>query len=77
MPPFRARLKTVPFGLDYPVLHEDPDFDLDAHLWEMAHAAAGLDAPPLPDSGFDHPAPRLSEQWYCCAEPTSQQLAGF
>ena len=21
--------------------------------------------------------PRLSEQWYCCAEPTQSQLLGF
>lgn len=26
----------MPFGLDYPVFADDPDFDLDAHLWEMA-----------------------------------------
>ena len=23
------------------------------------------------------PIPHLSEPWYCCAEPTAQQLQGF
>lgn len=46
MPPFRWRLKPVPFGLDYPVFADDPDFDLDAHLWEMA-LPEPADAPAL------------------------------
>jgi len=47
-----------------------------ARLWEMAHAAAGLETPPLPESPGQG-GPHLSEQWYCCAEPTSRQLADY
>jgi diacylglycerol O-acyltransferase / wax synthase len=36
MPIFRWRLKQVPLNLDYPVFVDDPDFDIDSHLWEMA-----------------------------------------
>ena len=34
--PFRWRLKEVPFGLDYPYWIDDPDFDLDYHVRELA-----------------------------------------
>ena len=47
-----------------------------AVLWRMAHAAAARSAPGLPDDLGD-PIPRLSEPWYCCAEPTEQQLQSF
>lgn len=43
LPLFSMRLKQVPLGLDYPVLVDDPDFDLDDHLWEMAIPAPGGD----------------------------------
>ena len=47
-----------------------------AQAWGIAHAALGETAPPLPaDPG--EPIPRHSEPWYCCAEPTGEQLAGF
>jgi radical SAM superfamily enzyme YgiQ (UPF0313 family) len=47
-----------------------------AAIWRMAHEAAARPAPKLPrDLGA--PIPRLSEPWYCCAEPTDQQLASF
>ncbi|HEX6267613.1 MAG TPA: CUAEP/CCAEP-tail radical SAM protein [Burkholderiales bacterium] len=47
-----------------------------AAIWRMAHEAAGRAAAPLPrDLGA--PIPRLSEPWYCCAEPTEQQLQSF
>jgi radical SAM superfamily enzyme YgiQ (UPF0313 family) len=44
-------------------------------IWEAAHSAAGLPAPSLnlsarPEAGV----PFLSEPWYCCAEPTRDQL---
>ncbi len=44
-------------------------------LWALAHGACGLAVPPLacPDAAL--PAFRLSEPWYCCAEPTTAQLA--
>jgi radical SAM superfamily enzyme YgiQ (UPF0313 family) len=51
--------------------------DTFAGLWERAHAAAGAAAPSLDDADFGAPAPRLSEPWYCCAEPTAQQLQSF
>ena len=34
--PFRRRLVTVPLGLDLPYWVEDPDFDLDFHVREIA-----------------------------------------
>jgi len=49
LPPFRWRLVEVPFGLDYPYWIDDPDFDLDFHVRELA----------LPDPGNDA---QLSEQ---------------
>ena len=41
MPPFRWRVKEVPFGLDYPVFVDDAQFDLDSHIWELALHAPG------------------------------------
>jgi len=48
-----------------------------ARIWGLAHAALGVDAPELADTGVDASIPRLSEPWYCCAEPTEQQLQNF
>jgi WS/DGAT/MGAT family acyltransferase len=36
LPPFRWRLKSVPLGLDYPYWIDDPDFDLEYHVRELA-----------------------------------------
>lgn len=47
-----------------------------ANAWGLAHAALGAPAPALP-SDLGEPIPRHSEPWYCCAEPTGEQLAGF
>lgn len=47
-----------------------------AGAWRLAHEALGRPAPALPDDLGD-PVPRLSEPWYCCAEPTEEQLARF
>jgi radical SAM superfamily enzyme YgiQ (UPF0313 family) len=47
------------------------------HVWGLAHAALGVDAPVLADTGMGTSIPRLSEPWYCCAEPTDQQLQSF
>ena len=47
------------------------------HIWQMAHGALGIPVPALPESKNQQPIPRLSEPWYCCAEPTHQQLQGF
>lgn len=47
-----------------------------ARIWRMAHEAAGRAAPALAED-LGAPIPRLSEPWYCCAEPTEQQLQSF
>jgi WS/DGAT/MGAT family acyltransferase len=41
VPPFRRRLMTVPFGLDHPRWVDDPEFDLDDHLFRVAMPAPG------------------------------------
>lgn len=43
-----------------------------ATMRDLIYETAGETAPPMPDSP---PAPRLSESWFCCAEPTSAQAA--
>ena len=48
-----------------------------ARIWGLVHAALGVDAPVLADTGVGASIPRLSEPWYCCAEPTDQQLQSF
>jgi len=45
-------------------------------IWRMAHEAAGRPAAKLAGN-LGAPIPRLSEPWYCCAEPTDQQLRSF
>jgi len=53
-----------------------PRREVFAAIWRMAHEAAGRPAPNLADD-LGSPIPRLSEPWYCCAEPTEQQLQSF
>jgi len=43
LPPFRWRLKTVPFDLDYPYWIDDPNFDLEYHVREIALPAGAGD----------------------------------
>jgi diacylglycerol O-acyltransferase / wax synthase len=43
LPPMRWRLAEVPFGLDYPYWIDDPEFDLDYHVRELALARPGDD----------------------------------
>lgn len=43
LPPLRWRLAEVPFGLDYPYWVDDPDFDLDFHVRELALPPPGTD----------------------------------
>jgi radical SAM superfamily enzyme YgiQ (UPF0313 family) len=44
-------------------------------IWSLAHAAAGFSAPKInPPARFQAGVPFLSEPWYCCAEPTRDQL---
>jgi hypothetical protein len=51
--------------------------DIFARIWGLTHATLGVDAPVLADTGMGAPIPRLSEPWYCCAEPTDHQLQSF
>jgi len=46
-------------------------------IWRLAHAAAGRKEPSLDGVDPGPPIPRLSEPWYCCSEPTEQQLQSF
>lgn len=44
-------------------------------VWRAAHAAAGLAAPAIAATPASRAVvPFLSEPWYCCAEPTRDQL---
>jgi radical SAM superfamily enzyme YgiQ (UPF0313 family) len=45
-------------------------------IWEAAHAAAGIEAPEL-RVREGRGVPFLSEPWYCCAEPTRDQLVAI
>jgi hypothetical protein len=47
-----------------------------ARIWEAAHAAAGVEAPRLPVAE-GRAVPFLSEPWYCCAEPTRDQVVSI
>jgi|HubBroStandDraft_6_1064221.scaffolds.fasta_scaffold134187_2 hypothetical protein len=47
-------------------------------IWTAAHEAAGIAAPDLGMTGRKSAAvPFLSEPWYCCAEPTREQLVSI
>jgi hypothetical protein len=46
-------------------------------IWRLAHEAAGKPVPELAVADAGSPVPRLSENWYCCAEPTCEQLVSF
>jgi hypothetical protein len=47
-------------------------------IWKAAHAVAGLSAPLLNLSAqLQSAVPFLSEPWYCCAEPTRDQLVSI
>lgn len=41
MPPFRRRLKEIPFQLHHPLWLEDPDFDLDHHVKQIVLPGRG------------------------------------
>lgn len=53
---------------------QSPRHQIFARIWELAH---GGDMPAGARLIPDTPAPQLSEAWYCCAEPTAEQLAGL
>jgi len=46
-------------------------------IWKAAHAAAGWPAPQIKISPSQARVPFLSEPWYCCAEPTRDQLVAI
>ncbi len=46
-------------------------------IWRAAHAAAGQSAGELAPGDLGLEIPHMSEPWYCCAEPTEQQLQSF
>jgi hypothetical protein len=43
-------------------------------VWIAAHRVAGVQPPQLSLAGNSRAVPFLSEPWYCCAEPTHDQL---
>ncbi|MBV9887193.1 MAG: hypothetical protein JO119_11655 [Acidobacteria bacterium] len=47
-----------------------------ARVWKVAHEAAGVEAPEL-KLAEGRAVPFLSEPWYCCAEPTKEQLVSI
>lgn len=47
--------------------------DTFTRIWRLAHEAREMPAPRLP-SDLGAPIPHLTEPWYCCAEPTQQQI---
>jgi radical SAM superfamily enzyme YgiQ (UPF0313 family) len=47
-----------------------------ARIWDAAHEAAGIRVPPL-EIGRGGAVAFLSEPWYCCAEPTKDQLVSI
>ena len=47
-------------------------------VWILAHNACEQSAPLLPPQRAEsNPVPTMSEPWYCCAEPTDEQVAGM
>jgi radical SAM superfamily enzyme YgiQ (UPF0313 family) len=54
-----------------------PRSDIFGRIWRLAHDALGIEVPQLARADFGGPIARLSEPWYCCAEPTEQQLQSF
>ncbi|MBI2311480.1 MAG: radical SAM protein [Betaproteobacteria bacterium] len=54
-----------------------PRSELFRGIWHRAHEALGRPAPSLGGRNLGAPIPRMSEPWYCCAEPTAQQLQAF
>ena len=58
-------------------LENAPRAEVFREIWRLAHAVAGREAPGLNGARCGLPSPHLSEPWYCCAEPTDQQLQSF
>jgi len=46
-----------------------------AAIWEASHRAAGIEVTAVPEARVTRPRPpRLTESWFCCAEPTAEQF---
>ncbi len=67
VPPFRWRLKEVPLGLDYDYWIDDPDFDLDFHVRELALPSPGTDEQLGEQVAriFSRPLDRARPLWEC------------
>jgi radical SAM superfamily enzyme YgiQ (UPF0313 family) len=65
------RVQEIAAGADREKLTRTAAFE---RVWEAAHRFAGVAAPRLPLGRGARAVPFLSEPWYCCAEPTSDQL---
>ena len=78
MPPFRWRIKAVPFGIDYPVVVEDEAFDLDSHIWESALPVPGTDQQ-LGEAVGTSPRARSTGRGHCgsCTSSTAWPTAGW
>jgi diacylglycerol O-acyltransferase / wax synthase len=65
VPPFRRRLVTVPLGLDHPRWVDDPDFDLDNHLFRVALPAPGGESEYARAVAevLEHPLPQDQPPW--------------
>src|SRR5688500_8460515 len=65
LPPMRWRLVEVPFKLDYPYWVDDPDFDLDFHVRELALPAPGSDEQLAEQTAriFSRPLDRARPLW--------------
>ena len=55
------------------VSNDVPSLDTFKKLWCVTHEAAGREVPELSFGDFE-PTAAMSEPWYCCAEPTVEQL---
>jgi hypothetical protein len=53
-----------------------PRREVFAAVWQLSHEAAQRPVLTL-CADLGSAIPRLSEPWYCCAEPTDQQLLSF
>jgi radical SAM superfamily enzyme YgiQ (UPF0313 family) len=51
--------------------------DIFTGIWRLAHEMADQTVPQLAIQKDSQAVPRLSENWYCCAEPTCEQLVSF
>jgi len=71
--PWLTVYENVALGLEAQRL---PRREVFAAVWQLSHEAAQRPVPTL-CADLGSAIPRLSEPWYCCAEPTDQQLQSF